>query len=414
MASIRLNIIVFIYSFVEVCLSASLRTNFEKCDVKGWTCNNSVEVAGKHDLTFRCNTTLTTQDVLIWLWQFASPATITSLTIENCERVELAFGCSAENKPIQWLKLRNIGTVDFLSVPLIHNPPMIIIQNVTNIESIRRDTFLQMKKTLYKPGCFIPITDLHSIVLKDVNIGRIETEAFKNITDMKKFEMENVNINRVEYGAIRLSFEPDVVGLVKNSNIGVMEPLAFQLVGDGFSMLNTKIDNMWGSSLNGTIYDFEFSNNSVSMIQAGAIALLAKNVYMNNNLFRDIESGAFRKISPGLLHDSQRNFGTLYFSYDFKNNLIEHVEDGGIRPDIEAYKNVATHINYTENVLQCSCEAVSWLGAEVDLGFGYSVLKDFNTMILDPSNKNTCNFNPCMCFGVRSPYKRSSATGLVF
>ncbi|KAF5306682.1 hypothetical protein FQR65_LT07237 [Abscondita terminalis] len=401
----NLNVAFFICCCITVCLSVTVRVNFEKCDLKGWTCKNSAEISGKHDIVYKCQPNTTTQEIQLWLWQFSAPATITSLTIEDCEKVELSFICSNENKPIQWLKLRNIKNLEIMPVPLVHNPPAIHFENVT-MNKIPRDAFVQIKKTVYKPGCFIPLNDLNSISFKNVKINTIETESFKNLSEMRKFEMENVEINRIEYGAIKLTFDPELVASVKNSNLNVLEPLALQVTGDGLSVSNTHIGDMFGSSINGTIYDFEFLNNTVNKIQAGALAILAKKVYINNNFFKEIESGAFKKITPGLLHDSNRSFGTLYFVYDFNNNLIEHVEDGGVRPDITSYKNVATHMNYTENTLQCSCEAVSWLGAEVDLGFGYSVLKDFNTMILDPANKNVCNFNPCMCFGVRSPNKK--------
>ncbi|KAF5294956.1 hypothetical protein FQA39_LY13319 [Lamprigera yunnana] len=394
---------VVILFLIKIHLSlAALTVRFERCDLKGFTCKPSLEVSGRHDITYKCENTTVGQDIQLYLWAHNSVASITSLTIQDCKRLELSFTCSGENKPILWLKLKNITTVEILQANVVHNPPKIIFEDIGNI-TLRREMFTQIRKTLYKPGCFIPSIDLHSITFKNVTIDTIESEAFRNLTDVKEFYMENVRVNKIHFGAVQVQFVPGAAGYLNKSHIGVMEPLAVQVNGDGLSILNSHIEDMWGSSINGTMYDFEFINNTVNLLRSGAISILAKSVYINNNLFRNVESGCLKKITPGLLHDSTRNFGTLYFGYDFNQNVIEHVQDGGVRPDIEAYKNVATHINYTSNTLLCSCEATSWLGAEVDLGFGYTVLKDFNTMILDPKNRNVCNFNPCLCFGVRPP-----------
>lgn len=307
--------------------------------------------------------------------------------------------------------MKNLNIV----APVItHNPPTVIFENISNIETLPRDTFVQIKKTAYRPGCFTPVNDLESIYFKNVHIGMIQTEAFKNLTNMKNFTWSNVSVSRFAFGAVQLEFVEEACGLVKNFNFGVLEPMAFQITGDGFSLIQGFVADMWATAVNGTIYDFEFQNSTVDNIQSGAIAILSQNVYITDNHFRSIESGSFHKISPGLLHDSQRNFGRLLFTYKFRNNIIDHVEDGGIRPDIEAYKNVAAEVSFTDNILQCSCESLTWMGADIDLGNGFSVLKDFNTLVLDPTNKNKCNFTPCMCFGVRSPYKRNNTLGNIF
>lgn len=404
--------VLFIYFYIQSS-SAVVRVLFEKCDFKGFTCVLSPQAAGRHDLTFQCNN-ITGQDVQFYLWAFAAPGTIQSLTFQNCEKLQLSLTCSGDNRPIQWVKFRNIGYLEMMQPNIGHNPPKMIFENISRIETLPRETFIQVKKTFYKPGCFVPVNDLDEIEFRNVTIGTIEPEAFKSLTDMKNFEWKNVTIARINYAALKMQFVEGGKAAITDSNLGVLEPLALQIVGDGLSIKNNKIQDLSPYSINGTIYDFEFANNTIDNLQSSAIGVLSQNTYINNNYFRYVESGAFKKISPGLLHDSQRNFGTLYFVYDFNNNLFEHVEDKGIRPDIEAYKNVASLVNFTDNTLQCSCEAISWLGAEVELGFNFTVLKDFNTMILDPKNRNTCNFNPCMCFGVRSPNKRSSATAAVF
>ncbi|KAB0796195.1 hypothetical protein PPYR_10256 [Photinus pyralis] len=410
---IHLESALFLYFFVQLCSPAQVRITFEKCDLKGFTCVASPEVSGRHDITFQC-TNVTGQDIQFYLWAFSAPGTIQSLTLHNCEKVQLSLTCSGDNRPIQWVKFKNIGSLEWLPPNVPHNPPKMIFENISRIEILPRQTFAQIKKIFYKPGCYLPAFDLNALEFRNVNFGTIESGAFDNLSDMTNFEWTNVTVSRIAYAAMKMQFVQGGKGSISNSNLGVLEPMALQFVGDGLSIKNNKIEDLSPSSINGTVYDFEFVNNTVDNLQSSAIAVLSQNTYINNNHFRNVESGAFKKVSPGLLHDSQRNFGTLYFVYDFNNNLFEHVEDKGIRPDIEAYKNVASLVNFTENTLQCSCETISWLGAEVDLGFNYTVLKDFNTMILDPKNKNNCNFNPCMCFGVRSPNKRSSATAAVF
>lgn len=349
-----------------------------------------------------------------YLWQFNSPGTITSLTISNCQKLQISFTCINENKPIQWLKIKDVQHLEIIRPTITHNPPKMIFENIKRLDVLPRETFVQIKKTVYKPGCFIPVSDLNSIIFKNVNIGTIETEAFKYLSDMENFIWENVSVDKVSFGAVKLEFKEKSKALLKGCDLEVVEPMGFQISGPALSMVQSRYGNLWGSSVNGTIYDFEFNNNTVRNIQAGAISVLAQNVYMVDNHFESIESGAFKKIGPGLLHDSQTNFGRLKFIYHFSNNLIEHVQDGGIRPDIEAYDNVSADIVYKYNTLQCSCESLSWMGADVDLGKGFSVLKDFNAMVLDPLNSNKCSFTPCLCFGVRAPKSKHSLTPPVF
>ncbi|KAF2895526.1 hypothetical protein ILUMI_10649 [Ignelater luminosus] len=395
---------------------STVRVSFEKCGTKGFTCETSKEISNKVDVVYQCaNNTGHGQDITFYVWSFNSPGTITSLTIKNCETLRLSFTCTGENKPIQWLKIQNITYLEIMPAAIAnHNPPQIYLENVSFMETLPRDTFTQVKRTAYKPGCINPVNDLNGIFFKNVNIGTIETEAFKTLIDMRNFSWYNVSVKKVNLNAIHLTFEDGARAYMNKCNLDIVEPMGIRITGDGLSITRGRVGNMWGSGINGTIYDFAFNNNTVCNIQSGAISILALNVEMVDNDFQSIESGAFQKISPGLLHDSRRNFGTLMFSYKFSNNLVQRVEDGGIKPDIIAYKNVAAEVTYTDNTLQCSCEGLTWLGADVDLGYGYSVLKDFNTMILDPPNKNKCTFTPCMCFGVRSPNKKSTAAASVF
>lgn len=295
-----------------------------------------------------------------------------------------------------------------------HNPPKIYFENIKKIDSLPRHTFSQIKKEMLKPGCFVPVNDLEEIHFSNVNIDTIETEAFYNLTEVKNFSWNNVSVVRVMVNAIKLDFIDGGRGYLSKCNLEIIDPMAFRLTGDGFSITRGHIGDISGCGINGTIYDFEFNNNTIRNIQSGALSILARNVHVMDNHFENIASGAFQRIGPGLLHDSRRNFGKLIFVYRFSNNLIESVDDGGIRPDIIAYKNVAAEVTFSYNTLQCSCEGITWLGADVDLGYGYSVLKDFNTMILDPQNSNICTFTPCMCFGVRSPNKKGSAAAAVF
>lgn len=50
--------------------SAPVRVTFEKCGVKGFTCENSKEVPNRVDITFACVTNVTTQVSFIYLFFF--------------------------------------------------------------------------------------------------------------------------------------------------------------------------------------------------------------------------------------------------------------------------------------------------------------------------------------------------------
>ncbi|KAB0796307.1 hypothetical protein PPYR_10368 [Photinus pyralis] len=402
------KVILLLYHLLQFSASGNVRVTFEKCEWKGFTCKSSIELPERIDVTFQCNSTVTGQDIEIYIWSFNAPNTIASLTIQDCEKVHLHFACG-DNKAIQWLKVRNVETLEIMQPTVTQNPRKVYFENITSIATLPADSFSQMKNLRYRPSCGFATNELEGIYFKNVFIGNIETAAFRNLSDIREFEWINVAVDKISYAALNIRFADDGVGSITNCSFGILEPLAFQVTADQFSVRGTTIKDLWPSGLNGTSGNFVFTNNTVNNMQSGSIAMLCQTVLIKFNYFKNVESGAFGKISPGLLHDSQTHFGKLQFVYDFKSNTIAHVEDKGIRPDIETYRNVASYLNYTENFLQCSCESLSWYGADINLGFGYSVLKDFNMMILNPQNKNNCNFRPCMCFTGSAP-ENASAT----
>lgn len=335
------------------------------------------------------------QDVSIYLWQFRSIANIDSLTMNKCKTLHLYLVCSNENKPIQLLKVSNVENLIIYPNPLTHNPPNIIFENIKAIKSIPTNTFAQIRKQTYKPGCFNPLVDLQNITFTNVNINVIETFAFNNLNNLKQFIWNNVNVNRIQTNALKLDMATGGDLSIHNSSMNVLEHLAIRVVSEKMKIFRSNFHSLEASAINGTIENFYFVNNSVNNVESGALQILTYETRISDNSFKYLKSGALQKISPGLLYDSQRNFANIRFVYEFNNNLIEFADVGGLNPDYEAYKKVATDIIITNNGLDCSCKKSGWLRSNMEYQHGFAEITEFYKILMNSKNLNYCSFNSC-------------------
>lgn len=329
------------------------------------------------------------------MWQFRSVSNIDSLTINKCKTLHLFLVCTNENKPIQLLKVSNVDNLIIYQHPLTHNPPNIIFENIKAIKSIPTNTFVQIKRLSYKPGCFNPTFDLENITFSNVNINLIETLAFNNLYKLKNFIWKNVNVNRIQTNGLKLDMAGEGNLFINNSSMNVLEHLAFRIVSEKMTISHSNFHTLEASAINGTIENFYFVNNSVNTVDSGALQILTYETKIKKNTFKYLKSGALQKISPGLLYDSQRNFASIRFVYDFTDNLIQYADVGGLNPDYDAYKKVATDLTIVNNGLDCSCKKTGWLRSNMEYQHGFSEITEFYKILMKRENLNYCSFNSC-------------------
>lgn len=277
------------------------------------------------------------------------------------------------------------------------NPQTIEFENITNLEYIPENTFSQNKKDLYyRKGnrCINLPNNLENLYFNKVNIGVIAPNAF-DLKDLKNFSWNEVNIKRVQHLAVQLKFNKGGNFSISKSNFEVCENLAFKLFATQAIFVENKFIELYSVAINATSEIFIFNANNVNNMQAYAISLLAEHVQITKNKFEYLETNAFAKISPGLMYFSPRNFGHLFFTYEFSNNFVNFMGAASLNPDVQAYNNVATEIKFDRNVFHCSCENLGWLFSGSGYGYTTKLLQDFYDNVIEEDNNNQCEDAPC-------------------
>lgn len=297
------------------------------------------------------------QDITIYLHSFNSPSNIASLVIKNCTKVNLILRCTDIRRNIQEVKLMNIDHLVLQRTNFVSSvPPTFILENIKYLETIPSFTFSQYRKPLHTDRCVIQPADFGNFSMTNVRIDTVESNAFFMPNGFQNFRISNVTINRLQSSAISAKLFNNGSFTLDHNTINVLEHLAVQVVGRNASISNNKFVDISSSGINGTIEDFVFKNNYVNTLQPQAFSILSKNVLIQNNRFEYLKSGALEKISPGLLEDSGRNFGSLRFKYMFAQNYVSTLDAGSLQPDIEAYDNVASEVEVVSNQFNCRCE----------------------------------------------------------
>lgn len=299
------------------------------------------------------------QDITFYLNAFSSPGNIESLVIRNCTKVNLLVRCTGEKR--NWL------TVDILNIKHLilertnfvsSVSPYFNLKNIDYIESIPSFTFSQYIKPIHTSGCFVPSRDFGNFSMTNVNVDTVESNAFYMPSGFGVFEMTNVTIKRLQSSAIMIRYENNGRFIMKNSNFGILEHLAVQLFVKNVTIHNNKFIEISSSGINGSIENFSFTDNTVNTLQPHGFSILSQKVFIQNNKIEYLKSGALEKISPGLLEDSGRNFGSLKFTYLFKENYVNFLDAGSLNPDVDAYNNVRSEVDVIWNQFTCNCEDV--------------------------------------------------------
>ncbi|XP_023014090.2 uncharacterized protein [Leptinotarsa decemlineata] len=367
-------------------LSVSKRVFFRNCGEGGFSCTNT------KDITFQCPND--TNGLIFMVNQFASPFNIETLKIRDCKNLTISLRCSSEQKNIQYLHINNIGVLNMERLQYQSQlPPKVVLENIGYMETIPSFTFSQIDKRLHTINCFKPKEDFNDILVKNVNIHTVQSNAFNMPNDFGNVTFINVTIHRLQSSAIVTKLSTTSNFFFESSAVEYTESLAFRIYGKIAIFRENKFLEISPNGINGTLGSFSFYKNFVNILQPHSISLISQNVYIQDNRFEYLKSGALEKISPGLLDDiSGRNFGRLKFIYEFKGNCINFMDAGCLNPDFEAYETVASDIILSENSIFCSCENSAWLISGTGHGYNTAPIESFYEVFLDEENQNNCSY----------------------
>jgi hypothetical protein len=366
------------------------RIYFSKCGIGGFSC---VQDNGKIRIAYTCPPN--ENDITFYLWQFRAPVNTESVMIRNCSNLRLSFQCVSDNRPINQLHVINITNLFIVKSTFTHNPVTIIFENIADLEYIPENTFSQIKRRLPLPGCFNPARDFQNLLFKNINIGTVAPKAFNDLKDFYNLTWNKVKVKRLQHLAVEVAFNKSGNFSIRQSYIEVCEHLAFKITGIQAVFVENKFIDIFSGAINGTIGNFVFSMNSVNNLQSYGISILAENVEISYNHFEYLRASAFERISPGLLQNSQRNFGSLKFIYEFNHNFINFMDAASLNPDMQAYDNVATELKFHHNAFFCSCENLGWIFSSIGYGYNTALLGEFYGTIAEEEYKNTCSYTSC-------------------
>ncbi|KAF7264028.1 hypothetical protein GWI33_000745 [Rhynchophorus ferrugineus] len=376
----------------SVCIG-STKITYRKCNYDGFSCVTNANK--KRNLIYTC--TAQVNDILLYINMMGAPTDIDQVLVRNCQRVTLATRCSSESRFPSYLGIVN---VKYLTLPRYQYepmvPPTVHLENIGYIDVIPYHTFAQIEPAHYSAGCALSKSSFESLTMINVNIGEIQSGAIVATANFKNAVFVNVKIRRLQTSGVKLKMDLPGEFKFENSSIDYVEHLGFQLVNTRRAIFSgNNFTELSASAINGTIGDFYFVNNTIETTLACGFSLLATNVFIMNNTFIHMHSGALERISPGLIQDSGRNFGRLKFVYDFSKNVINFVDAAGLNPDYVSYENVQTEMVFRKNKLFCSCENIGWLFSELGYGPNSLQLRTFYGKVLDENNLNVC-FHNCV------------------
>lgn len=299
------------------------------------------------------------QDIILYINSFNSPSNIASLVIQNCTKVNLLVRCTGEKRNLHTITVMNIKHLVLERTNYVSTvSPNFVLKNIEYIETIPSFTFSQYVKVILSPGCLVPTRDFGNFTMINVNIGTVESNAFYMPNGFGHFRMSNVSINRLQNSAIQMKLEKNGDFLLENSKVDVIEHLGIQVIGRNVTITNNTFNEISAGGFNGTIETFSFNDNIVNTLQSHGISILSKTVLIQRNKIEYLKSAALEKISPGLLEDSGRNFGTLRFNYLFEENYVINFDAGSLQPDVDAYNNVASDVEVVRNRFTCNCDNI--------------------------------------------------------
>ncbi|XP_066138938.1 uncharacterized protein [Euwallacea fornicatus] len=362
---------------------AVTRVYFSKCGLKGFSCSNNNNQ--KIEITYECPPGI--NEPALFVNQFQAPTNIESLKIKNCQSMIISTRCSGENRFIQKLEVTNVTKLTLQRLqftPML--PPIVMFENISSIDKIPSFTFMQIEKAYHSTGCYIPQVDFHSIYLKNVSIGVVQPNAFVATNNFSNFSLIDVHIQRIQTSGIQVRMDLKGGFEMRRCFLGHVEPLGMQLFGKRAVFSENHFEEISFSGINATLEDFYFTKNFIAVFESQGFSVLATNMFILDNNFLLLKSGAMERLSPGLIQDSGRNFGKLKFRYDFSKNTLNYLEVDSLHPDVLSYDNVPTEMMFSRNIFNCTCENIGWL-----FSYNNPKLEPFYEMVLDGEYANVCD-----------------------
>ncbi|KAF7264023.1 hypothetical protein GWI33_000754 [Rhynchophorus ferrugineus] len=147
-------------------------------------------------------------------------------------------------------------------------PKTVHLENITYIDAIPYRNFVQIEKLYYSADCSGPISDFKSLMM----IGEIQSGAIVAVSDFENATLINVKVERLQTSGVKLKMNEVHAG-----------ELTFE---------NNDFNELSLGPINCTADQIDFVNNVVQLAQPYSFSLLATEVFILNNVFHRLKSGA--------------------------------------------------------------------------------------------------------------------------
>jgi len=312
----------------------------------------SLDVCDCEDSEVRCQGD-NTEDILIT--PASLPPLLTSLTFANFSNIKIHTNSFGGQNDLKELSFQNIQVVElskyfYSSATSTNN---LIYFNLENLQLL----------TLASENCFENFPHVKKINLKNVRIEEIPSRGLKLESD-------------------HLTFEDCSIGEIARA--GVYTDV------DNLILINNHFDSIKTHAFSGNINVFNFTGNTVKMLEDEAFQLSALNIEFSNNNIESIKGSPFKSLSPTPVcvadsdyddyPDSQyRVVASSQFSLQ-NNNFAQfdvkmlHFPGSGKVP--------LGSLRVNKNKVMCDCSMLKELVETVDYDYQISSYHSFGEFVL--------------------------------
>jgi len=312
----------------------------------------SLDVCDCEDSEVRCQGD-NTEDILIT--PASLPPLLTSLTFANFSNIKIHTNSFSGQNDLKELSFQNIQVVElskyfYSSATSTNN---LIYFNLENLQLL----------TLASENCFENFPHVKKINLKNVRIEEIPSRGLKLESD-------------------HLTFEDCSIGEIARA--GVYTDV------DNLILINNHFDSIKTHAFSGNINVFNFTGNTVNMLEDEAFQLSALNIEFSNNNIESIKGSPFKSLSPTPVcvsdsdyddyPDSQyRVVASSQFSLQ-NNNFAQfdvkmlHFPGSGKVP--------LGSLRVNKNKVMCDCSMLKELVETVDYDYQISSYHSFGEFVL--------------------------------
>lgn len=329
------------------------------------------------NVTFNCNLNRHQDDLHLRIWYHFYPAEMTSLTIQNCEKLNLAF----DIEPRKYNQLRHLHVKNITTFAIDKGGNTRCLPQDVKFESIKEAHF---SMPLISDNEFCTKNNygsLQALQLINMTIKKLPShfiwDETAKLTKLQKFVMENVQIEETENNSILIHDKYSTIEII-NSTVNNMQDDFMDIDALFVILVNNTFVNLPKNrtfTIKGN--EVRLEGNHFDLLSEDTLEISSNQMYIVSNVFNRIEENAFKNV--------KFSSNESYKYYNFLNNIIYSLSPRSITsPHGSITPTDSDYVDVYHNFVICSCSNLPW--------FDWLTRNHnhFNNKWFDKNNMNKC------------------------